>query len=77
MGKARLVAYTVETRRVYRYLVVKPEVKRPLGVPSRRWEGDIRIDFQGIGVRSVNWIIVAQNKKCSAIVKMVMKYWVP
>jgi len=77
MGKARLVAYTVEARRVYRYLVVKPEVKRPLGVPRRRWEGDIRIDFQGIGVRSVNWIIVAQNKKFSAVVKMVMKYWVP
>lgn len=63
---------------MYRYLVVKPEVKRPLGVPRRRWQGDIRIDFQGIGVRSVNWITVAQDKEeYLAVVKMVMKYWVP
>jgi hypothetical protein len=42
---------------------VKPEIKRPLGVPRRRWEGDIRIDFQGIGVRSVNWIVMFGDKE--------------
>ena len=39
---------------VYRYLVVKPEIKRPFGVPRRRWEGNIRIDFKRIGMRSMN-----------------------
>jgi len=52
----------VETRGVYRYLVVKPEIQRPLGVRGLRWESDIRIDFQTIGVRSVNWIVVVRDK---------------
>lgn len=63
---------------MYKYLVVKLEIQRPLGVRRRRWEDDIRIDFQGIGVRSVNWIVVVRvNEKYLDVVKMVMKCWVP
>jgi hypothetical protein len=44
-----------EERRVYRVLVGKPEVKRPLGRPRRRWEDGIRMDLREIGLGGV-WI---------------------
>ena len=72
------MAYMGGTICVYRYLVEKHERKRPLGIPRRRWEGNIRIDPQGIRVRSVNWKDMAQDKdKCLALVKVAMKYWLP
>jgi hypothetical protein len=37
-------------RRVYRLLVGKPEGKRPLGRPRRRWEDNIKIDLQEVGL---------------------------
>jgi hypothetical protein len=36
-------------RDVYRVLVGKPEAKRPLGRPRRRWEGNIKMDLQEVG----------------------------
>jgi hypothetical protein len=38
-----------EERNVYRVLIGKPEVKRPLGIPRRRWEDGIRMDLREIG----------------------------
>jgi hypothetical protein len=38
-----------ENRNVYEILVGKPEGKRPLGRPRRRWEGNIRMDLKEIG----------------------------
>jgi hypothetical protein len=38
-----------ETRNAYRILVGKPEGKRPLGRPRRRWEDNIKMDFREIG----------------------------
>jgi hypothetical protein len=38
-----------EERGVYRVLVGKPEGKRPLGRPRRRWKDNIRMDFQEVG----------------------------
>jgi hypothetical protein len=38
-----------EERGVYRVLVVKPERKKPLGRPRRRWEHNIRMNFQEVG----------------------------
>jgi hypothetical protein len=38
-----------EERKVYKVLVGKPEVKRPLGRPKRRWEDGIRMDLREIG----------------------------
>jgi hypothetical protein len=46
----------------YRDLVGKPEGKRPLGRPRRRWEDNIRIDLREIGWGGVDWIDLAQDR---------------
>jgi hypothetical protein len=51
-----------EERNVYRVLMGKPEGKRPLGRPRRRWEDGIRMDLGRIGPGSVNWIQLAQER---------------
>jgi hypothetical protein len=45
-----------EKRGVYRVLVGKPEGKRPLGRPRRRWEDIIRMDLQEVGCGGMDWI---------------------
>jgi hypothetical protein len=45
-----------EERKVYKVLVGKPEGKRPLGRPMRRWEDGIRMDLREIGLGGVDWI---------------------
>jgi hypothetical protein len=50
------VACMVEGRGVYGILVGRPEGKRPLGRPSRRWEDNINIDLREIGIDGANWI---------------------
>jgi hypothetical protein len=45
-----------EKRNAYRILVGKPEGKRPLGRPRRRWVNNIRIDLGEIGWDGVDWI---------------------
>jgi hypothetical protein len=51
------------TRRgVYRVLVGKPEGKRPLGRPRRRWEDNIKMDLQEVGCGGVDWIELAQDR---------------
>jgi hypothetical protein len=47
---------------VYRIFVGKPEVKRPLGRPRRRWEDKIRMDLREIGWGCVEWIQLAQDR---------------
>ena len=49
MGWAGHVARMGEERGAYRVLVGKPEGKRPLGRPRRRWEDNIKIDLQEVG----------------------------
>jgi hypothetical protein len=44
------VAHMGEERKVYKVLVGKPERKRPLGRPRRKWEDGIRMDFREIGL---------------------------
>jgi hypothetical protein len=51
-----------EERNVYRVLMEKPEGKRPLGRPRRRWEDGIRMDLMEIGWRNVDWIQLAQGR---------------
>jgi hypothetical protein len=41
--------------------VGKPEGKRPLGRPRRRWEDGIRMDLREIGLEGVDWIRLAQD----------------
>jgi hypothetical protein len=50
------VAHMGEERKVYNVLVRKPEGKRPLGRPRRRWEYGIRMDLGEIGLEGVDWI---------------------
>jgi hypothetical protein len=54
------VARMREGRGVYRVLVVRPECKRPLGRPRRRWEDNIKMDLKEIGVNGTNWIRLAR-----------------
>jgi hypothetical protein len=49
-----------EKRNVYRLLVRKPEGKRPLGRPRRRWIDNIKMDLLEIGSNVVGWIGLAQ-----------------
>jgi hypothetical protein len=51
-----------EKRNAYRLLEVKPEGKRPLGRPRRRWVDNIRIDLGEVGWGDVDWIGVAQDR---------------
>jgi hypothetical protein len=44
------------------FFVGRPEGKRPLGRPRRRWEDDIKIDLRDIGIDGVNWIRLAQDR---------------
>jgi len=46
----------------YRVLGGKPEGKRPLGRPRRRWEDNIKMDLQEVGCRGVDWIELAQDR---------------
>ena len=53
------VARMGEERGAYRVLVGKPEGKRPLGSPRRRWVDNIRMDLQEVGCGHVDWIGLA------------------
>jgi hypothetical protein len=52
----------VEERGVRRVLVGKPEGKRPLGRPRRRWEDNIKMDLQEVGGVRRNWMELAQDR---------------
>jgi hypothetical protein len=56
------VARMGEGRGVYRVLVGRPEGKRPLRSPRRRWEDNIKMDLREIGIDGVNWIQRAQDR---------------
>jgi hypothetical protein len=56
------VARIGEKRNVYRLLVGKPEGKRPLGRPRRRWIDNIKMDHLEIGLSVVDWIVLAQER---------------
>jgi hypothetical protein len=49
-----------DIRYVYRVLVGKPERKRPLGRPRRRWEDNIKMDLQELGYGGMDWIDLAE-----------------
>jgi len=50
-----------EWRGVYGVLVGKPEGKRPVGRPKRRWEDNIKMDLQEVGCGRMDWIELAQD----------------
>jgi hypothetical protein len=62
-----------EKRNSYSILVGKPEGKRTLGRPRRRWVDNIRMDLRDIGWDGVDWIDVAQDRdQWRALVNTVM-----
>jgi len=72
------VARMGEERDVYRVLVGKPEGKRPLGRPRRRWEDNIKMGLQEIGCGVMDWIELAQDRdRWRALVNAVMNFRVP
>jgi len=65
-------------RRVCRFLVGKPEGKRPLGRPRRRWVDNIRTDLQEVGCGYMDWIGLAQDRDSwRTFVSAVMNLGVP
>jgi len=67
-----------ERRGIYRVLVGKPEGKRPLGRPRRRWEDNIKMDLQEVGCGGIDLIEMAQDRgRWQAFVNAVMNLRVP
>jgi hypothetical protein len=72
------VARMGEGRGIYRLLFGRPEGKRPLGRPRRRWEDNIKMDLREIGIEGANWIWLAQDRiQWRAFVSTVMNLRVP
>jgi hypothetical protein len=67
-----------EKRNVYRFLVGKPEGKRPLGRPRRRWIDNIKRGLLEMGLSVVDWVGLAQDRYMwRALVNSVMNLRVP
>jgi hypothetical protein len=67
-----------EKRNAYRLMVVKPEGKRPLGRPRRRWVDNIRMDFVEVEWSDVDWIGVAKDRnRWRAVANSVLNLRVP
>ena len=63
---------------VYRVLVGKPEGRRQLGRPRRRWVDNIRMDLQEVGCGYVDWIGLVQDRdRWRTLVSAVMNHRVP
>jgi hypothetical protein len=62
----------------YTILVGKPEMKRPLGRPRRRWEDNIKIDLKEIVLEGVHWIHLLQDRdRWRALMNTIMNPRVP
>jgi len=72
------VARMGEERGVYRVLVGKPEGKRPLGRPRRRWVDNFWMDLQEVGCGYMDWIGLAQDRDSwRTLVSEVINFRVP
>jgi len=75
---AERVARMREERGVYSVSVLKPEGRRLLGRPRRRWEDTIKMDLKEVGCRGMDWIELAQDRdRWRGLVNAVMKLRVP
>jgi hypothetical protein len=71
--RIRWAGHVARKRKAYKVLAGKPEGRRPLGRPRRRWEDGIRMDLREIGLGGVNWIRLAQDRdRWRAVVSAVM-----
>ena len=67
-----------EWRGVYKVLVDKPDGKRPLGRPRRRWEDNIKMDLQELGKGCGDWMELGQDRdRWRPLVSTVMNLGVP
>jgi hypothetical protein len=67
-----------EKRNVYRLLVGKPDGKRPVGRPRRRWIDNIKMDLLKMGLSVVDWIGLTQDRyRWRGLVNSVMNFRVP
>jgi hypothetical protein len=67
-----------EKKNAYRVLMGKPERKRPLGRPRRRWVDNIRMDLGEVGWGNVDWIDLVQDRnRWRALVNSVLNLRVP
>jgi hypothetical protein len=72
------VGWTCGTHGEGRVLVGRPEGKRPLGRPRRRWEDNIKMDLREIEIDGANWFRLAQDRiQWRAFVNTVMNLRVP
>ena len=63
---------------VYRILVRKPEERRPLERPRRRWVDNVRMDLQEVGCGYTDWIVLAQDRdRWRTLVSAVMNLRAP
>ena len=53
----------MDERSIYIVLMGKPEGKRPLGRPRRRWEDNIKTVLQEVGCGVMDWIALAQDRQ--------------
>jgi hypothetical protein len=77
--RIRCAGHVARVRRsAYRILVGKPEGKRPLGRPGRRWEDNIKMDLRQLGWSGMNWIdLVGDREQRRALVNTIMNLRVP
>jgi len=72
------VARMGEEKGVYRVLVGKPEGRRPLGRPRRRWVDNIKMDLEEVGCGGMDWIGLTQDRDSwRTLVSVVMNPRVP
>jgi hypothetical protein len=70
------VARMREGRGVYRVLGGRPEGRKPLGRPRRRWEDNIKVDLREIGIDGANWIWLAKDRvRWRAFVSTLTNVW--
>ena len=72
------VARMEEGRSAFKILTGKPTGKRPLGRPRRKWDDNIRMDLEEIGINAGNWVDSAQDRNYwGAIVNAALNLRVP
>jgi hypothetical protein len=67
-----------EKRNVFKFMVGKLQVNRPLRRPRCRWEDSIKMDLREVGWGGMDWINLAQDRdQWQALVNREMNLWVP